>query len=56
MVGGAELKSVGVVIAIYEVFFAECSGKDLRQEINRNGGINAEFEHQNFRVQSMGPT
>lgn len=56
MVGGAELESVGVVIAIYEEFFAECSGKDFREEINRNGGINVEFEHQNFRVQGMGPT
>jgi len=43
MFGGAELRSVVVVIANYEELFAGWSGKDLRWEKNRNKGFEADI-------------
>jgi len=48
MFGGAELESVVIVIASYEILFAEWPGKDLRQEKNRNNGFQADISTPKF--------
>ena len=48
MVRGAELGNVVVVIANYEVLFAEWFWKDMRQENNRNKGVQADISTPEF--------